>query len=348
MDTRDTPEQAELRRAARQLAGTLGPSSVGELDHGERRARLLRAVSDAGWFELRSGGDDGAPLATGVEACIVAEALGAAVADVQFIGPLLAADLARRAGTAVAPTTVVAFDGELVDPVVLPRSDGTRSYGVDVPRDDRREALVLLERPAGATLATVALDEPVDGTDLTRVIGGTRADASATPLSDEDHVLTADDLTSWRALGLALCSADLVGVMRGVIGVTVDYATERRQYGVAIGSFQAVQHLLAEAQCLLEGSMSITDYATWAVDALPPSEALVAAAAAKAYSTRAARTACETAIQVHGGIGNTWECIVHVYLRRALLSSRWFGDDEVQLRLLQKERLGVGAVDGLS
>jgi alkylation response protein AidB-like acyl-CoA dehydrogenase len=74
----------------------------------------------------------------------------------------------------------------------------------------------------------------------------------------------------------------------------------------------------------------------------------VAAAAAKAYSTRAARTVCETAIQVHGGIGNTWECIVHVYLRRALLSSRWFGDDAAQLRLLQKERLGVGAVDGLS
>jgi hypothetical protein len=51
-------------------------------------------------------------------------------------------------------------------------------------------------------------------------------------------------------------------------------------------------------------------------------------------------------VQVHGGIGNTWECIVHVYLRRALLSSQWFGDDGEQLRALQHERLGV--VNGLS
>jgi alkylation response protein AidB-like acyl-CoA dehydrogenase len=89
-------------------------------------------------------------------------------------------------------------------------------------------------------------------------------------------------------------------------------------------------------------------HAAWAVDALEPADALAAAATAKAYCARAARTVCETAIQVHGGIGNTWECIVHVYLRRALLSSRWFGDDVAQLRVVQKERLGVGAVDGLS
>ena len=114
------------------------------------------------------------------------------------------------------------------------------------------------------------------------------------------------------------------------------------------GGHRYHQHLLADARVLLEGSVSITAYATWAVDALPPAEALQAAAAAKAYSARAARTVCETAIQVHGGIGNTWECMVHVYLRRALLSSQWFGDDGVQLRYLEQTRLGVGAVDGLS
>jgi alkylation response protein AidB-like acyl-CoA dehydrogenase len=67
---------------------------------------------------------------------------------------------------------------------------------------------------------------------------------------------------------------------------------------------------------------------------------------AKAYCARAARTVCETAVQVHGGMGNTWECLVHVYLRRALLSSRWFGDDGEQLRQLVQTRLGVA--DGLS
>jgi len=348
MDTRDTAEQAELRRSARQLARSLGPTSVGELDDTDRRARLRRAVTDAGWLELRSGEDDGAPLASGVEACIVAEALGTALADVELAGPLLAADLARRAGAVIDPTTVVAFDAGLVDPVVTAFAGDASAYAVDTPRDAASNALVLVTAGDGWSLATIPVAAPVDGTDLTRVVARTDGSAPPVPVDGQERPLGADDLTSWRALGLALGSADLVGTMRGVIDVSVAYASERRQYGVPIGSFQAVQHLLAEAQVLLEGSVSITAYATWAVDALPPDEALEAAAAAKAYSTRAARTVCETAIQVHGGIGNTWECIVHVYLRRALLSSQWFGDDGVQLRHLEQARLGVGAVHGLS
>jgi alkylation response protein AidB-like acyl-CoA dehydrogenase len=70
----------------------------------------------------------------------------------------------------------------------------------------------------------------------------------------------------------------------------------------------------------MEGSRSLALHAAWAVDALEPQDAFAAAAAAKAYAARAARSVCETAIQVHGGIGNTWECLAHVYLRRALLS----------------------------
>jgi alkylation response protein AidB-like acyl-CoA dehydrogenase len=128
------------------------------------------------------------------------------------------------------------------------------------------------------------------------------------------------DLTAWTALGLALTSAELVGTMRGAVDLSVAYAKDRTQYGTAIGSFQAVQHLLADAFTLMEGARSIALHAAWAVDALPPEGALAAGAAAKAYCARAARTVCETAIQVHGGIGNTWECLAHVHLRRALLS----------------------------
>jgi alkylation response protein AidB-like acyl-CoA dehydrogenase len=153
-------------------------------------------------------------------------------------------------------------------------------------------------------------------------------------------MLGRDDLDAWSALGLALGSADLVGLMRGVIAQSVAYARERRQYGVPIGSFQAVQHLLAEAHCLMEGACSAALHPAWAVDALPPAAALESARVAKAYCARAARTVCETAVQVHGGMGNTWDCIVHVYLRRALLSSRWFGDDAAQLRRLAETRLG--------
>src|SRR5207237_8378180 len=167
------------------------------------------------------------------------------------------------------------------------------------------------------------------------------AGASLADVHDQRRLLTHDDVAHWSALGLALTSADLVGLMRGVLDITVPYASERRQFGVPIGSFQAVQHLLAEARCLMEGSLSVALHASWAVDSLDPGEARSAGRVAKAYCTSAARTVCETAVQVHGGIGNTWDCVVHVYLRRALLSAQWFGDDAAQLGALQAERLGV-------
>ena len=100
-----------------------------------------------------------------------------------------------------------------------------------------------------------------------------------------------------------------------------DYAKIREQYGKQIGSYQAVAHLLAESLALIEGSVSVLRHAAWAVDELTPAEAIRAAQVAKVYCARATRTVCETAVQVHGGIGNTWECLVHVYLRRALTST---------------------------
>jgi alkylation response protein AidB-like acyl-CoA dehydrogenase len=339
VDTRDSPEQAELRRAARQLARDLGPATVGSLDDSERAKRLAAAVRDAGWLELRDQGDDGAPIASGVEAAIVADALGGAVADVAFAGPLLAADLARRAGLAGSDGSAVAFAADLCTPAAV---TDTPMYAVDVDRERGASAYVLSPDGDGFHLAHVLLDDGPEttGADLTRVVRGITP-ASVVPVPGQQRLLTHDDGAAWIALGLALTSADLVGVMRGVLDVTVAYAAERKQFGVAVGSFQAVQHLLAEGRCLMEGSYSAALHASWAVDNLAPSEALAAGRVAKAYCARAARTVCETAVQVHGGIGNTWECIVHVYLRRALLSSQWFGDDGEQLRELQRTRLGV-------
>ncbi len=146
------------------------------------------------------------------------------------------------------------------------------------------------------------------------------------------------------ALGLAITSADLVGAMQGAIRLACEYVGTRRQFGVAIGSFQAVQHLLADAQVAMEGSLSVALHASWAVDALPADEALAAASVAKAYCARAARTVCETSIQVHGGIGNTWECFAHVYLRRALASSDLLGGVGPSLaRVLAHHQIGVGS-----
>jgi alkylation response protein AidB-like acyl-CoA dehydrogenase len=180
---------------------------------------------------------------------------------------------------------------------------------------------------------------------MTRPAGEPGAGRTVTPL-ETSSPLGEDVLTRWRSLGLAVTSADLVGVMRGAVTLSADYARDRKQYGASIGSFQAVQHLLADALVAMEGSRSIALHAAWAIDAMPPGEAFAAAAAAKAYCTRAARAVCETAIQVHGGIGNTWECLAHVFLRRALLSGDVFGGVGVNLELVLAAH-GVGGADGL-
>jgi len=342
MDVRDTPEQAELRRTARRLAHELGPRTVTDLDDCKRRERLAVAVRDAGWLELRHNGGDGNPLAGGVEAAIITEALGEAVADVPFAGPTLAADLARRAGARPIDGAVVAFSRDLLDAAVVPGPATDKPIlAVDHAAQGSVAAYVLVPDGSGYHLALAKAEVATDGADLTRTIRALPAGVPLLPIPDQSRRLTRDDLDAWAALGLALTSADLVGLMRGVLDITVGYAKERRQYGVAIGTFQAVQHLLAEARCLLEGAFSAALYPAWAVDQLAPEEARAAGRVAKAYCARAARTVCETAVQVHGGIGNTWDCIVHVHLRRALLSSQWFGDDGEQLRQLQRTRLGV-------
>jgi alkylation response protein AidB-like acyl-CoA dehydrogenase len=343
MDTRDTPEQAELRRTARRLARELGPRNVADLDDRKRRRRLAEAVRDAGWLELRQDGGDGAPLASGVEAAIIADALGEAVADVPFAGPVLAADLARRAGARARDGAVVAFSPGLLDAAVVSgQATETPSYAVDCAAAGPAAAYVLVPEGEGFRLATVEVDGASHGADLTRAIRPIPAGAGVRPIAGQSRLLERADLDAWAALGLSLASADLVGLMRGVLDASVAYARERKQYGVPIGSFQAVQHLLAEASCLIEGAFSAALYPAWAVDELGPGEARDSGRVAKAYCTRAARTVCETAVQVHGGIGNTWDCIVHVHLRRALLSSRWFGDDGEQLRQLERTRFGVG------
>src|SRR5512143_1967940 len=156
MDTRDTPEQAELRRTARRLAREVGPRTVADLDDPKRGERLAEAVRAAGWFELRHDRGDGDPLASGVEAAIIADALGEAVADVPFAGPILAADLARRAGVRPIDGAVVAFSPDLIDAAVVsdPVTD-TSILAVDNAARGSVAAYVLVAGGDGYRLALV-------------------------------------------------------------------------------------------------------------------------------------------------------------------------------------------------
>lgn len=289
MDARLTTEQRELRDAAARLADDLGPGSVHDLDDADRLARLEKAVAATGWRSLRSDGG------SGVEVAIVVEEFGRRLVDVPFLGPVLADDLRRNFADDAEPWTI-AVDAEAADARGIPR------------------VLALKEQRilAGRTGAIVP------GADLTR-----RTAEVVGPLEPVGE-LSPELAERWRALALVVTCADLVGVSRGAHAVACDYARLREQYGRTIGSYQAVAHLLAEGLALIEGSVSVLRHAAWAVDELSPAEAVQAARVAKIYCERAARTICETAVQVHGGIGNTWECLVHVYLRRALTSADLF------------------------
>jgi hypothetical protein len=203
------------------------------------------------------------------------------------------------------------------------RSDGASGVEVAIVAEEFARGLVdvpLLGPVLADELRRLGLEPTVpdrasDSVDLTRSLGGVvESPAELSELSEEDA-------GRWRALALAVTCADLVGAARGAQALAVDYAKVREQYGATIGSYQAIGHLLAESLALIEGSVSVLRHAAWAVDELPVAEAVEAAKVAKIYCARAALTVCETSIQVHGGIGNTWECLAHVYLRRVLTAT---------------------------
>jgi alkylation response protein AidB-like acyl-CoA dehydrogenase len=347
MDVRLSPEQVALRDSAAQVVARLGPSTVAELDDSERAGKLDAAVVAAGWRELRTPSDDGSPWASAVEVAVIAEELGRGLADAAYLGPTLAADLRRRAG---APTAggaeTVALAPDLTRLAEAP-SGAAVADAVAIDTRGATAALVLLPDAGGWSLGARVLGDEVAGADLTRPTSRGREGEPAAPVAGQTQPLNADDMARWQSLGHAVACADLVGAMRGTLTLATDYARERRQYGAAIGSFQAVQHMLADAHVAMEGSRSIALHAAWAVDALAADDALAAASAAKAYCARAARAVCETSIQVHGGIGNTWECLAHVFLRRALFSTEVLGGIGHNLqRVLAARGVEGGSVGG--
>ncbi len=291
MDARLTPEQRDLQEAAARLAGDLGPGSVRDLADAERAGRLEKAVAATGWRTLRSDG------ATGVEVALVAGEFGRGLVDVPFLGPVLADDLRRGTGDR-AHTWTIAVGGEAVD---------ARGISRVITCNGRNRLLAGRTGPERASA------------DLTRKTASVLG-----PLAPAG-VLSSEQAGRWQALALVVTCADLLGAARGAHRLACDYARIRAQYGKTIGSYQAVAHPLAEGLALIEGSVSVLRHAAWAVDELPPAEAVRAAQIAKVYCARAARDICETAVQVHGGIGNTWECLAHVYLRRVLASAELFG-----------------------
>jgi alkylation response protein AidB-like acyl-CoA dehydrogenase len=135
-------------------------------------------------------------------------------------------------------------------------------------------------------------------------------------------VEAADALLDRAATAMA---AEMLGAADRVLEMTVAYAKDRVQFGRPIGGFQAIKHRCADMLVDVEGMRSATYYAGWAVGAGDP-DASAAASVAKVWSSDAARRVMASGLQVHGGIGFTWEHDLHLFLKRSQLDQMSFGD----------------------
>jgi len=161
---------------------------------------------------------------------------------------------------------------------------------------------------------------PMSGMDLTRRLYAVHFDNTPAEKIGETAGLS-------RAFDIATTAlvAEMVGGMQRTLDITVEYAKMRKQFGKPIGMFQAVQHHCADMYLETESSRSSAYYAAWALEEDAP-DAPAAVSIAKVYASDAARTVGNRGIQVHGGMGFTWENDVHLYYRRAKASETAFGD----------------------
>ncbi len=147
-----------------------------------------------------------------------------------------------------------------------------------------------------------------------------------------------------RALDVAAAAlvAEMVGGMQRTLDITVEYAKTRKQFGKPIGMFQAVQHQCADMYLETESARSAAYYAAWALEENTP-DAAVAVSIAKMYASDAARTVGNRGIQIHGGMGFTWENDLHLYYRRAKASETWFGDSTFHRERIARLVIDAGA-----
>jgi alkylation response protein AidB-like acyl-CoA dehydrogenase len=163
--------------------------------------------------------------------------------------------------------------------------------------------------------------EPVASLDPTRKLFTVHLDGA------EAHRLEGDAAAVERAYWAisAALAAESTGVAQRALDMAVEYAKDRKQFERPIGAYQAVSHRCAQMLLEVEGARSATYYAAWALDHEPESAA-VAASMAKAYASDAGWRVTASALQVHGGIGFTWEHDLHFFLKRARANAAAFGD----------------------
>ena len=306
MDFDLSDDQLALRAAAREVLADLArPRQADGFDRG-----LWKAMVAQGWLGVELPEADGGLGMGTVETAVLLEELGRAVAPVPYLQTALALGALHRAGRVEwverllagdAIGTVAARPGALT--IAAPLAD------VAVVIDGEGPVLVDLagRRPARQPAM-----------DLTRQVGWLVEDGGERIGGPEDAEALLDRAVTGHA-------AEMLGGADRVLAMAVDYAKERRQFGQPIGSFQAVKHRCADMLVDVEGMRSATYYAAWCIGAGHP-DAAIAASSAKVWCSDAAKRVMASGLQVHGGIGFTWEHDLHLYLKRSQLDQISFGD----------------------
>lgn len=334
-----TDEQLAWQAAVRGLAEAHAVTPAQPLPAADDPAAWA-AVTSLGLPSLRSRTDSD-DQATGVEAALAAEQLGRHLCTTPALGQaLIAVELLDAVGAADVLAEVTAGDARIAPAVTQALGDAARvdedGFAYDSAGADRALA-IRPSRDGGPGLALVPLTRPaVPGLDLTRELRPFRAGTDAEPVGGPV------DPTRWaqaHAFALTMVAADLLGVMGSALDDAVAHASARAQFGVPIGTFQAIQHLLADAAVQVEGARSCVWHAAWAVDHADPESAVLAARTAKAYCSRAGVTVVEASVQVFAGLAITWEHPSHLRLRRTHLDRQLLGSEDVHYREIAASRL---------
>ena len=283
MDFTFTPEQDALREQARAYLADRPEPSWSDL-------------AELGWTGVSVPEEDGGAGLGFVEEAVLFEELGRALYHGPFFSTIAA--------------TLPALPDELRAEVAAGGTSWTLAFGPLVPDLDTADRVAVVGGD-GIYELEGAEREILETTDDSRPLGVVRGGDPGRRLSDSSV------LPEIRNRTLAALAIEACGVARRALEYAIEHATTREQFGKKIGGYQAVSHPLADAYTQVELGRSLALWAAWCV-AEDDSQAAVACAAAKAYASEAAVAVCETAIQVHGGIGFTWEHVLHRLYKRAL------------------------------
>jgi alkylation response protein AidB-like acyl-CoA dehydrogenase len=319
-------DQRDIQRTAHDLLEARSSfASVREHAEGHKYdTALWREVSELGWPGIAVSEEHGGQGLGIVELTVLLEELGYACAVTPFLGSVLAATAIEAAGSD-------AQKSEWLPKLASGEARGALgSPGGLIPDADGADVVVLIDGGA-ATLVRGDAVEAVDAIDPTRKYGRV--------VSPDGEPLEGDVVAASDRAAVAI-SAELVGLCQRALDMTLAYVKDRKQFGVPVGSFQAVQHRAAEMLLHTEGGRAATAFAAWTADA-EPERLPMAASITKAWTSDAGRAVTAAAIQLHGGIGFTWEADVHWLYKRAQLDAALLGGGgthRARVAALQAER----------